>query len=479
MEKIEIRVRFAPSPTGYLHIGGARTAIYNWLFAKGSGGKFILRIEDTDSSRSTEESINEIKNSLSWLGLDWDEGPFRQTERLDIYNKYLNKLLDTDHAYYCYCSSEQLAIDREEYKRKKTPYKYAGRCINLSDEKISEYKKLGVKPTVRFNTGGFQGQITVDDLVYGLMTFNADTIGDFIIQRREGIPTYNFAAAIDDIETKISHIVRGSDHISNTPKQIMIYKAVSKKPPIFAHLPLIVGADRQPLSKRHGEVSVEEFRKSGYIPEAMINYLSLLGWSYDDKTTLFSVEDLIDKFSFSKVSKSPAMFDTEKLKWMNGHYLRNLSVDNLVEKLLVYMKGLNIDGDYFSDMDKFKKSVEIVQEKIKTLDEFSELNDFIFKEIEISDEILNELKKAEDSAERLRKLHDKLDEVEDFNSENIENILRKFCEDNGLKPSKIFQSIRMSVSGKKITAGLFESLELLGKEKTIQRIKNAIGLIEG
>lgn len=474
----EARVRFAPSPTGYLHIGGVRTAIYNWLFAKGSGGKFILRIEDTDTSRSTEESINEIKNSLIWLGLDWDEGPFRQTERLDIYNKYINELLSNDYAYYCYCSSEQLAVDREESKRKKVPYKYSGRCIDLSEEKISEYKSLGIKPTLRFKAGKFQSQIVVDDLVYGVMTFNTDTISDFIIQRRDGMPTYNFAAAIDDIEMDITHVIRGSDHISNTPKQIMIYKAVSKKPPIFAHLPLIVGADRQPLSKRHGEVSVEEFRKGGYIPETMINYLSLLGWSYDDKTTIFSVNDLIEKFSFSKVSKSPAMFDIEKLKWMNGYYLRSLSVDELADKLSVYLKNQNINDNYLNDMDKFKRAVEIVQEKIKTLDEFTALNDFIFKEIKFGDEILSELKKVEDSAEILRKVRDKLKTVEDFNSENLDKILRNICDEIGLKPSKIFQLIRMAVSGKKITAGLFESLELLGKEKTIQRINNAIDLIK-
>jgi len=305
-----VRVRFAPAPTGYLHIGGARTALFNWLFAKQHHGKFILRIEDTDIKRSNRESVNAILDSLNWLGITWDEGPYFQSERIPIYHDYVEKLLKSNNAYYCYCTQEEL-----DALRKKTLL-YDGRCRDLSISQRKRYESLGRSPAVRFKTP--TGVTKVNDLIRGNLSFDNALFGDFIILKSDGMPTYNFACSIDDALMKISHVIRGEDHISNTPRQILLYQALGLEVPKFAHLPLILGKDRIPLSKRHGDVAIEFYIQQGYLPEALINYLALLGWATSESQQIIPKQELLSKFSLNRVTKNPAIFDIEKLRLING-----------------------------------------------------------------------------------------------------------------------------------------------------------------
>ncbi|RMD51738.1 MAG: glutamate--tRNA ligase, partial [Nitrospirae bacterium] len=340
-----VRVRFAPSPTGYLHIGGARTALFNWLFARHNKGVFILRIEDTDRSRSTEESIEAIIEGLKWLSLDWDEGPVRQTDRLSIYKKKVEELLQKKKAYYCYCSAEELQKRREEAIKKGLPPGYDRRC---------RYRKEpvpGVKPVVRF-ASNTEGETVVEDLIKGNIVFKNSQIDDFIILRSDGTPTYNFVVVVDDIDMKITHVIRGDDHLNNTPKQIQIYNAFGAELPYFAHLPMILGPDRTRLSKRHGAMSVMAYKEMGYLPDALVNYLVRLGWSYGDQE-VFTREELIEKFSLENVGKSPAVFNPEKLLWLNSLYINNTPSDRLIELVapILFKEGI-IREDEFKKMDK-------------------------------------------------------------------------------------------------------------------------------
>ncbi|MDP3013940.1 MAG: glutamate--tRNA ligase, partial [Candidatus Subteraquimicrobiales bacterium] len=329
--------RFAPSPTGFLHVGGARTALYNWLFARNKKGDFVLRIEDTDRSRSTEEAIEEIVNSMRWLDLSWDEGPYRQTEHLDLYTKEANRLLESNKAYLCYCTPDELRKRRELALKEKRAPRYDGRCRSLKPKEKRNLEESGRKPAIRFDCPK-TGETIVNDLIRGRVEFKNEVLDDFIILRADGFPTYNFAVVVDDYSMKITHVIRGEDHLPNTPKQILLYQALEYEIPAFAHLPMILGSDKKPLSKRHGATSVEEFRKIGYLSQAMINYLALLGWSYDEKTTLLSVDELVERFSIERVSKNPAIWDPVKLEWMNGHYIRQMSIDELTDSVLPYLK---------------------------------------------------------------------------------------------------------------------------------------------
>lgn len=477
----EVRVRFAPSPTGHLHIGGARTALYNWLFARSNKGKFILRVEDTDLTRSSQESMNEIIDSLGWLGVQWDEGPgvegsfgpYTQSQRTDIYEKYLNILMERGHAYYCYCTHEELAAQRENAAKGKPPM-YSKRCRYLTDEQKSELSLANPNPILRFAVPEEARTLVVKDLIYESVSFDSGTIGDFVIKKRDGMPTYNFAASIDDFEMNITHVIRGVDHLSNTPKQVLVYQAIGKEIPQFAHLPLLVGNDKQPLSKRHGAVSLVEFRKEGYLSRAIINYLALLGWSYDDKTTIFSVDDLIEKFTLEKVSKSSAMFDVSKLDWMNGLYIREMSLDDLVEEITEYLKHMGIYDNYSWERVTLKQATEIVQEKIKRLDEFQEITDFLFFDRAFTDAAVERLLKVDPEGNLLKSSIETLGGLESFKREDIESTLRSMSENLAVKPSNVFQAIRIGISGKMITPGIFESLELLGKEMSIARLEETI-----
>lgn len=474
-----VRVRFAPSPTGYLHLGGARTALYNFLLAQQQGGVFILRIEDTDCSRSTEKAIEAIKKDLRWLGLVWDEGPdvggsfepYRQTERKDIYREKAEELLQSGQAYYCYCTSGELQIQREQAKLEKASYRYNRRCRFLSAEEKQKLKKENPKPVVRMAMP-LTGSTIVKDLIRGSVRFDYRELDDFIILRSDGTPTYNLAAAVDDALMKITHVVRGEDHLSNTPKQIQIYRALKYDLPQFAHLPMIFGPDRKPLSKRHGHTAVFEYREKGFLPQALINYLALLGWSYDDRTTIFSLVDLVEKFSLEKVSKNPAVFDIKKLVWLNGYYIRQLSEEELESNIKTSLVKSGIAASVLKQLT-ITKIAHLLRERLEVFSQVPNWVSFLFAAEVKWDEKAWEKAMKKTSPEILERARKVLAEVEPFEARLIEEGLRGLVEELNLKPKDVFQPIRVAVTGQMVSPPLFESLELLGKEHTLKRLKQA------
>jgi glutamyl-tRNA synthetase len=419
-----IRVRFAPSPTGALHVGGARAALYNWLFARGSGGTFVLRIEDTDRERSTPENIEQILDALRWLELDWDEGPFFQSERQDRHKEEIARLVDEEHAYF-----DEGAVR-----------------LRVPDE----------------------GRTVVKDLIRGDITFEHKDIDDFVIARSDGSPLYNLAVAVDDHDMGITHVVRGEDHISNTPRQMMILEALGGRlPEAYAHLPLLHGPDGKKLSKRHGAASVQELRDTGYLPAAVRNYLALLGWGYDAETTFFSTPELVERFSLERVSKNPAVFDEQKLRWMNGHYLREMDPDELT-KLLEERLGKT----------GLREAVGIAQEKMQTLDDFWRLAGFLV-ERQPTDEKAWAKVMSDGAPERLAKARDALAQTDPFDPEHIEASLRTVVEDLDAKPNAVFQPIRVAISGTTVSPGIFESVAVLGRDEVLARIDDALQRANG
>lgn len=474
-----VRVRFAPSPTGYLHVGGARTALYNWLLARHSGGTFILRIEDTDRKRSTEAAIHGIIESMSWLGLDWDESLSRQTERFDAYLAAAAKLVEEGRAYHCYCSQAELKERRLAAKLRGESPGYDRRCRDLSPEAEAEYRAQDRRPAIRFRTET-TGETIVDDQVRGRVVFNNAELDDLIIMRPDGIPTYNFAVVVDDSDMHITHVVRGEDHLSNTPRQIQIYRALGFEPPVFAHLSMILGHDKGPLSKRHGATSVEAFRDEGYLPEAMINFLALLGWAWDDHTTTFSVDDLVEKFSLDKVTKSPAVFDIAKLDWMNGHYIRELSQEELTRRLVPVWQGAGLLPDGPIDvetMERLQSMASICQERIVKLTDIVTLTDFFFRPVEFDEQAITKVLRKEGVDQLLRAVRVKLSDLPVWAAAEIEEALRTLAEEIGEKPRKVFQPIRVAVSGRLISPPLFESLEILGRDESLARLETAKGAV--
>ena len=481
-----VRVRFAPSPTGHLHVGGARTALYNWLYARSHQGSFVLRIEDTDLSRSTQEAIDQIITSLRWLGLEWDEGsgvsgeygPYRQMERVEIYQKAVRRLLERKKAYRCYCTPEELEREREAAREAGRPYIYSGRCRELSAESERELREAGRKAVIRLRTPD-AGVTIVHDLVKGDVEFDNSLQGDFILVRSSGVPTYNFAVAVDDAAMCISHVIRGDDHLPNTPKQLLVFTALDEVPPLYAHLPLILGPDRSPLSKRHGAASVEEFRSQGYLREAICNYLALLGWSFDGETTLFSVEELVEKFSLQRTGSTAAVFDNEKLLWMNGHYIRSMGESELASRIDEYLKDTKLAGiTGIEGRPTIAEMIPLVQEKMKTLSDFVELTDFFFLPLKFEEKALGKLHKDQNAAAVLERVLEVLDKLETFDVASIELALRATADDMDLKVGKFLQPIRIAVSGKTITPGMFETLSVLGKEECLSRLgasRNLLG----
>ncbi len=468
-----VRVRFAPSPTGYLHIGGARTALYNWLFAQKNKGSFILRIEDTDRTRSTEEAIEAIISSLKWLGLDWDEGPYRQTERFSLYHGTAQRLLDEKKAYFCYCTPEELETRREEALKAGIPPRYDRRCRALSSEqrRVLERER---KPAIRFACP-LEGVTTISDLIRGEVHFENRLLDDFVLLRADGSPTYNFAVVIDDKAMEITHVIRGEDHLPNTPKQVLLYNALNSEPPLFAHLPMIVGPDRKPLSKRHGATSIEEYRNKGYLPEAMVNYLALLGWSLDEKTTLISRNELIEKFSLERVSKAPAVFDIGKLEWMNGYYIRHTPVKRLVAEIIPFLErvGYLAEAPDKRKMSWLERLVFLEQERMKNLAEIIKLADFFFKDVEWDPKSVEKILSAPEVPKVLSMATERLESLDRFDSRGIEKTLRSLQKELGFHPREVFQPIRVAVTGRMVSPPLFETLELLGKRRAIDRLRRA------
>ncbi|MDD5772123.1 MAG: glutamate--tRNA ligase [bacterium] len=474
-----IRVRFAPSPTGHLHLGGARTALFNWLFARHVGGKFILRIEDTDVARSSEASAKEIIDAMKFLGLNWDEGPevggdygpYYQFERKDIYAKFIDKLLCEEKAYFCFCKAEELQARREEAQKKGVPFVYDRRCLALSKEKKDELRKNGQTPAIRFKIPS--GETSFIDLIRGEIKFKNEDLDDFVILKsNDQIPTYNFAVVIDDITMKITHVLRGDDHISNTPRQILLYHALNAALPQFGHLPMILGSDHTRLSKRHGATAVDEYAEKGYLPDALINFLARLGWSFDEKQEIFSREELIEKFSLERIGKNAAVFNTEKLIWLNGEYIKNAPLPERTKLVIPFLQKAGLLAKNEDRTEFLQKIVEIVGDRLKLLGDIVPYTDFFFKDrIEYSEDILKVLEKSKNGLTIIPDTKDALLQLEPFNLETIEKTIRDISEKHNVKPKETIQALRIILTGKTVTPGLFETIFLLGKDITRKRIE--------
>ena len=468
---MSVRVRFAPSPTGALHIGGVRTAIFNWLFARHHSGKFILRIEDTDRTRSTEESIAEILDAMKWLGLDWDEGPFRQSDRLSIYQSNAQKLIQVGKAYRCYCSQEELEIRRKEAEKQGKVYRYEGICRNTFDRLATGLKSPPSHKSyaIRLMTPEI-GSIEVQDVIRGTITFDAKEIDDFIIQKTDGFPTYNFAVVIDDATMDITHVIRGDDHIANTPKQVLIYEALSQEIPKFAHVSTILGSDKAKLSKRHGATSVVAYREMGYLPEALVNFIARLGWSYGDQE-IFTKQELIEKFTLENVGKSPAVFNPEKLLWLNGWYIRNKPAEEIAQLVIPFLekKGFQVILD-----ERLIKIVNILRERAKTLVELAISSYYFF---------IDEIKYEEAARKKFltpevlpifEALIERFSSLDEFTDPELQKIFGEIIEKRGLKLVQIAQPVRVALTGGTVSPGIFEVMEIMGKEKVKGRLKKAV-----
>jgi glutamyl-tRNA synthetase len=489
----EVRTRFAPSPTGFFHIGSARTALFNYLFAKKNQGSFILRIEDTDKERSDPKFEKNIIDSLKLLGIEWDEGPYKQSERKGIYAKYLERLLEEGKAYRCFCSREELEAKKQEQMSRGLAPKYNGKCSSFSSKEINDRLAKGEKYVIRFKT--LSKKIYFDDLIRGRIEFDSDLIGDFTIAKDLNTPLYNFTVTVDDSEMEISHAIRGEDLLPNTPKQILIQEALGFSKIEYAHLPLILGPDRSKMSKRHGAISVKEYLDQGYLPETLINFLAFLGWNPGTEREIFSLNSLIKEFSIEKVQKSGAVFNIKKLDYLNGFYVRQKSLEKLTELCIPYLVkqgliepvlkteqyppaygGTMISQDYITNekekitFNQLENIISLYHERIKKVSEITELVDFFFKDGLDYDKDL--LKWKEMTDEEIKNVLDELinilSKIKTWNKENIENSL-KSTGDRG----KVLWPLRVALSGKKASAGPFEIAEVLGKEKTLKRLSEA------
>lgn len=457
-----LRVRFAPSPTGYLHIGGARTALFNWLYARREGGQFILRIEDTDQLRSTEASTRAILDAMNWLGLNWDEGPLFQAQRIDLYRSMVNKLIDAGKAFHCTCTPEELEEKRKRALAEGRKPKYDGACRDRQ-------RTRGENTVVRFRCPQV-GSTIVRDLVKGNISFNNEELDDLIIERTDGYPTYNFAVVVDDIDMAITHVIRGDDHVNNTPRQILLYEALGHEAPLFGHVPMILGADRARLSKRHGATSVMAYQEMGYLPEALVNYLVRLGWSHGDQE-IFSMDELIRFFSLESVGKSAAIFNPEKLLWLNQHYIKDYPADKLVENMKPFWAARGFD---ISDPDYLRHIVEDLRARSKTLVEMADASAFYFLDkMDYDPEAAGKFLTA-DMKEHLLAAVEKLASCRDYSKTGIETLLREVAEDRGVKLKVIAQPLRVALTGKSVSPGIDDVMVTLGKNRTIQRIRQAV-----
>jgi nondiscriminating glutamyl-tRNA synthetase len=478
----EIRARFAPSPTGNLHIGGARSALFNYLFAKNQGGKFILRMEDTDQARNVESAETKLLDSLKWLGIEWDEsvdiggeyGPYRCMERLDIYKKYLDQLLSEGKAYYCYMTESEVAAEREEQIARGLTPKYSGRDRELTEEQRKEYEAKGVKPIIRFNVMAGE-TIVINDAVRGKVSFDSDGIGDFVIARKDGIPMYNFAVVIDDYLMKITHVIRGEEHLSNTPGQVMIYKSLGFEVPVFAHASLILNADRQKMSKRDESIIqfVEQYKDLGYLPEAIVNFLSLLGWSPVGEEEIFTKDELIEQFTLERVAKSPAVFDTDKLAWMNNQYMKKAELSKVVEITLPHLiqAGRLPENMTQEQKDWAEQLIALHQEKMSFGAQIVELTELFFKDgIEYNDEA-KEVLAGEQVPEVLEHFVRELEALETFEAQFIKQAIKATQKATGHKGQNLFMPIRVATTGQTHGPDLPPAIQLLGKDRVIARIK--------
>ena len=467
----QVRVRFAPSPTGYLHIGGVRTALFNWLFARHAGGVFALRIEDTDRERSTPDAIQAILDGMKWVGLDWDEGPIYQTERLPLYKEQAERLLAAGKAYLCYCTEEELEVRRKEALARKELPQYDGRCRRRSGS-----PPPGIPPVVRFVTPQ-TGQTTVHDLIKGDVSFDNAQLDDLIIVRSNGMPTYNFGAVVDDAQMKITHVIRGDDHLNNTPRQILLYRALGYEPPQFGHLSMILGMDKVKLSKRHGATAVLEYQEAGYMPEALVNYLVRLGWSYGDQE-VFSLQEMIEKFSLENITKSPAAFDPEKLLWLNGHYLRHADAKRVAGLLIPLLRKQGVlNGEAQPDSAWLEKLVLALRERSQTLVEMADKAALFFQESVMMDQEAAEKFLTMAIQPVFAKLIGVLEGLSSFEHDVLEQGFKSVLAETGLSMSKLAQPVRVALTGGTVSPGIFDVMALLGRDRTLARLKKAIDLM--
>jgi glutamyl-tRNA synthetase len=479
-----VRTRFAPSPTGFPHVGSMRTALFAWLFARHNGGSFILRIEDTDVQRRVEGAVAAILDGFRWLGLDIDEGPevggqygpYFQSERLELYHKAAEKLVADGHAYYCYCSPERLEAIRQIQKQRKQPVGYDQHCRNLDPKEKAQKEAEGIVPVVRFKMP-LDGKTTFHDLIWGDVTFENRLLDDLVLLKSDGFPTYHLANVVDDHEMKISHVIRAEEWLSSTPRHVLLYASLGYQPPEFAHVPDVLGSDRSKLSKRHGDVSVQEYRDGGYLPEALVNFLALLGWSLDDKTDIISRDELIKNFSLERVGKTAAIFNHEKLKWMNGVYIRGLSIDDLTSRVFPFMeKDLPPEVKRPLDINYVRQIVPLIRERIITLKDAATYADFFFlDELEYDSAMLIGKKMtAETVLTALKAAEEKLSSMESFSHDLLEDTLRHLADDLGIKTSELFNPLRVAATARDAAPPLFDTMAVLGKERCLKRIRAAL-----
>ena len=482
----KVRVRYAPSPTGDPHVGNIRTAIFDWLFARRSGGTFIVRIEDTDQSRKVEGALENILEGLRWLGLDWDEGPdiggpygpYFQSERLDMYRRVCDALLEKEHVYYCYCSPQRLQEMRRIQQHEKRPPGYDRRCRDPNVAEQARLENPDAIPVIRFKMP-LEGKTTFHDVIRGEVVFENHLLDDFVLLKSDGFPTYHLASVVDDHLMKITHVIRAEEWLSSTPRHVLLYQALEWDPPVFAHLPMILGSNRSKLSKRHGAASILEYRKQGYLPQVMLNFLALLGWSLDDKTEIISQRDLIAHFGLERIGKAGAIFNQEKLDWMNGHYIRELSVQDLAEKVMPFLedpeKGLPKEVTRLIDREYLGRIVPLIQERLKTLAEAPELTSFFFVE-HLNYDSKDLVQKGMDSdatRDALKEALTHLEDLEAFDTQSLEDLLRPMAEKLGLKTGQLFGSLRVATTGRKTAPPLFQTMEVLGKGRCLKRITEA------
>ena len=474
-----VRVRFAPSPTGYPHLGNIRTALFNWLFARHQGGTFVLRIEDTDVARKVEGAVDIILDSLRWLGLEWDEGPYFQSHRLSLYHETAQKLIDQDRAYLCYCSPERLEAMRKEQMKRKQPPKYDRLCRGLTRGERAQLDAKGITPVVRFKTP-LRGETAFDDLVYGSVTFKHDTLDDFVLLKSDGYPTYHLANIVDDHLMTISHVLRAEEWLSSTPRHVLLYQALEWQAPRFAHLPMILGPDRGKLSKRHGATNIHEYQREGYPPDAMVNFLALLGWSLDDRTELLSREELIKNFSLDRVGKTGAIFNKEKLDWMNGVYLRKLSLAEFVNQAMPFLDrdlpesvARPLNGDYVGQV------LTLIQERARTLAEVPRLADFFFVDVpqyEVGLFVKGGLD-SRSAVEAITIASQKLEMVAIWNAAALEDVLRPLATELNIRTGELFGLLRTAVTGRTAAPPLFQTMAVLGKERCLKRLRGTLQLL--
>ncbi|MDP4095974.1 glutamate--tRNA ligase [Paenibacillus sp. P96] len=481
----EVRVRYAPSPTGHLHIGNARTALFNYLYARNRGGKFIIRIEDTDVKRNIEGGEESQLKYLKWLGIDWDEsvdvggeyGPYRQTERLDIYKIYWQDLLDRGLAYRCYCTEEELEQEREEQTARGETPRYSGKHRNLTPEQCSAFEAEGRVPSIRFRVPD-EREYTFDDMVKGKITFNSKETGDFVIVKKDGIPTYNFAVAVDDHLMKITHVLRGEDHISNTPRQLMIYEALGWEPPLFGHMTLIVGEDHKKLSKRNESIIqfMEQYDNLGYLPEAMFNFIALLGWSPEGEEEIFSKEQLIEIFDANRLSKSPAVFDPNKLAHLNNHYIKQADSDHIAEMAIPHLQQAGLlPASLTTEQHEWAKSlIRLYQEQMTAASDIVQLSDVFFR-THLELDVEGQAVLAEEQVPVvLKAFADKVEAAEEFTASRMAALIKEVQKETGFKGKQLFMPIRVALTGQTHGRDLNETIYLLGRDTVLDRLRSQI-----